>query len=254
MAVHIGRLEILRFMRRVLPPIIKERMVFETIFTEEDPWRLSSSDWELGRHRLQLRLIGDFRPDAREILEIGCAQGVFTSMLASTFVSARILATDISTRAIGLAKQRTYPSNVTFFQSDILTYIFKIPPAHYDVIVISEVIGHLRNRIPPKKLREFLHELVGKLAANGILVTSNRTTFEPIRPVWKRVIGALAGGSPYRESLGSYTDFLRSIMVEVSSRVFDECTIEVLKTREAIVRITDNDSARFDVTGVDMHK
>ena len=252
MAIHLGRLEILRLMRRVLHPLVKERMVFETIFTEEDPWQLSTSDWELGKYGLQLSLISDFRPDARKILEIGCAQGVFTSMLASRFVSARILATDISMRAISLAKQRTYAANVTFLRSDILTYISKIPPAYYDVV--SEVIGHLRDRIPPKKLRKFLLELAGKLAANGVLVTSNRTTFEPIRPIWKRVLPALVGGSPYPESLGSYTDFLRSIMVEVSSRAFDECTIAVLKPREASVRITDNYSAVLDVNRRDSTK
>ena len=254
MAIHLGRLEILRLMRRVLHPLVKERMVFETTFTEVDPWQLSTSDWELGKYGLQLSLISDFRLDASEILEIGCAQGVFTSMLASKFVSARILATDISMRAISLAKQRTYAANVTFLRSDILTYISKIPPAYYDVIVVSEVIGHLRDRIPPKKLREFLLELAGKLAANGVLVTSNRTTFEPIRPIWKRVIGALVGGSPYPESLGSYTDFLRAIMVEVSSRAFDECTIAVLKPREAPVRLTDNYSAVLDVNRRDSTK
>ncbi|MEO7685215.1 MAG: SAM-dependent methyltransferase [Gemmatimonadaceae bacterium] len=54
---------------------------FENLWKAGDPWRFESSECERQKYARQLELLSDRRYG--RVLEIGCAAGVFTRMLAT---------------------------------------------------------------------------------------------------------------------------------------------------------------------------
>ncbi|MGF7154744.1 class I SAM-dependent DNA methyltransferase [Novosphingobium gossypii] len=108
---------------------------FDGIFAaDEDPWDLASSDYEAAKFAHTHDVLADRR--YARALEIGCAHGVLTSLLAP--LCDRLLATDISARALALARKRAggHPG-VTFAH---MAFPHTTPdPADFDLVVLSEV-------------------------------------------------------------------------------------------------------------------
>jgi tRNA1(Val) A37 N6-methylase TrmN6 len=158
--------------------MIFSKKYFEERFKEEDPWKYFSSAYENRKYVRQIEVIKQYLPHSQSILEIGCAEGVHTLMLAREFPEASILGIDISKTAVERAKQNCkYCRNVNIIEVDVME-LFKqdcIPENTFDVIIQSESLHYLFPKL-------FIHlnlirylEFITKIMKNkGIFVTSNQ--------------------------------------------------------------------------------
>ncbi|HUV02366.1 MAG TPA: class I SAM-dependent methyltransferase [Desulfobacteria bacterium] len=70
---------------------------FDEKFEREDPWEFFTSDYEQRKYRRQIDVIKDhISGSLNAILEVGCAEGVHTRMLAKVFPYVEITGLDIS--------------------------------------------------------------------------------------------------------------------------------------------------------------
>jgi 2-polyprenyl-3-methyl-5-hydroxy-6-metoxy-1,4-benzoquinol methylase len=116
------------------------RAYFERRFAERDPWSYETSEYELTKYRRTLETIPAI--SGAKILEVGCAEGVFTAWLAERH--ADVLAVDICERALERAQHRcaALPS-VRFARLDIASTPVT---GTYDVVVCAEVLYYLHRR------------------------------------------------------------------------------------------------------------
>jgi 2-polyprenyl-3-methyl-5-hydroxy-6-metoxy-1,4-benzoquinol methylase len=116
------------------------RDYFERRFTVRDPWAYETSEYEITKYRRTLEAIPNVA--GAQILEIGCAEGVFTAWLAEK--GGDILAVDISERALIRAKQRcaAWP-DVRFACFDIARTPVR---GAFDVVLCAEVLYYLHRR------------------------------------------------------------------------------------------------------------
>ncbi len=173
-----------------LDPDIEERMAdFEEVFKEEDPWEYMSA-YEQRKYRETLALLPRRIGTA---LEVGCAEGVFTRMLAERVN--RLTAVDISPTAITRARARCAEiGNVEFRQFDL----FAPEPDElqdlegaFDVVVCGEVLYYAPDL---DALRRGLERLLAALKPDGSLVVvhANLVVDQPDQPGfdWDHLIGA----------------------------------------------------------------
>ena len=109
----------------------------EEMYEKEDPWNYVTCPEESDRFRSALHLLEKVRgivPFDRGF-EVGCAEGVFTIMLAPHCKS--LLAVDISTNALRRASERCAGTQVRFEQWDLST---SPAPADMDLVVIMDVL------------------------------------------------------------------------------------------------------------------
>jgi len=71
--------------------------------TLKDPWNFETSQYEQDRLNLLLEVVAQYPHES--ILEIGCAEGLFTDMLKE--ISGRVVAIDVSRTAIARAQKRS---------------------------------------------------------------------------------------------------------------------------------------------------
>lgn len=149
---------------RVLPRINREEAaIWEGIFSEEDPWNYKC-EYEQKKYAHTLELLP--RAPIRRAIEIGCAEGLFTEMLAPRV--RQLLALDISERALSRARERCKRfTNVSFECADINDYF---PAGTFDLIVCSEVLYYQRDRFAFKKLAR---HIARSLAPNGLLLMAH---------------------------------------------------------------------------------
>lgn len=96
-------------------------------------------------------------------LEIGCAEGLFTELLADRCDS--LLAVDISPIALARARaRRAWDERVRFAEWDLRVDPL---PATYDLIVVIHMLEYLRN---PLALRRARQKLVDGLRPGGYLL------------------------------------------------------------------------------------
>jgi len=174
----------------VLDPDIEERVAdFEEIFEQEDPWQYTSA-YEQRKYEETLALLPRHIGSA---LEIGCAEGVFTQMLAKRVD--RLTAVDISPTAIARARERCAElSNVEFRQLDLFTQETdegQDLAGKYDVVVCGEVLYYAPDF---DALRLGLRRAVAALKAGGSLVVvhANLVIDQPDQPGfdWDHLVGA----------------------------------------------------------------
>jgi SAM-dependent methyltransferase len=156
---------------------IFDRSYFEKEFEREDPWDLNGSSFEHRKYVRQIDLIKSLVESPASILEIGCAEGTHTAMLAGAFPAARVVAVDISRSALNRAgiHCRQY-SNIEFVEGDIDQLLKKqaLPLSHYSVVLQSEslyymFLGHLSRF----RLGGYVSDLMHAVAPNGIFLTCN---------------------------------------------------------------------------------
>ena len=110
--------------------------------TAPDPWGYTTNVRERERHLLAVRMLESVRPEGGfgRVLEIGCAEGAFTDMLAPLCHS--LVAVDFSEIALERArKRRSWTDRVTFRRWDLRADAI---PGHFDMIVIMDVLGYIR--------------------------------------------------------------------------------------------------------------
>ena len=181
---------------------------FEEVFKKEDPYGYFVCEWENKKYVRQIEAIKQYSPHPQNILEIGCAEGAHTMMLAGAFPEASILGIDITKTAVKRAKQNCeYCQNVNIIEADIIE-LFKqdhFPENTFDVIIQSESLYYLFPKLCIQlNLIHYLSTITKILKNNGIFVTSNQISIRtrPIMGTYYLILkhlGRLAQNSEYKE-------------------------------------------------------
>jgi ubiquinone/menaquinone biosynthesis C-methylase UbiE len=166
------------------------------------------------RYRFAGRFVQTPGPAAL-ILDAGCGSGYGTAELARHASGALIAGTDISTEAVGLARQR-YGADALFLQAACEALPF--PDAAFDLVVAFEVIEHL------DRWQELLTEARRVLKRSGILLVST-----PNRDYYAESRGS-AGPNPFHRHEFDYEEFRTALDV-----VFPHVRIWTQNHAEAIV-------------------
>jgi len=159
-----------------------DKKYFDKVFTSEDPWRYSLSEYERNKYLRQLEAIRKFCPQPQSILEMGCAEGVFTAMLADAFPQTKITGVDISPTAIERAREKyNNLSNAEFIEADAIQCFLGglLPNRRFDVIVQSESLHYIFVRLVfQQKLHSYLKGISYRLNKDGIFVTCNEINIQ----------------------------------------------------------------------------
>ncbi|MCA6107988.1 nodulation methyltransferase NodS [Bradyrhizobium cenepequi] len=140
----------------------KKYQLLEQELSSDDPWRLDGNPFERERHTQMLRLSLS-QGGITNALEVGCAAGAFTEMLAPH--CQRLTVVDVMPRAIGRACQRTKRwSHITWIASDIQQFS---TPELFDLIVVAEILYYLEDIT---EMRAVIRNLMRMLAPGGHLV------------------------------------------------------------------------------------
>ena len=148
------------------------------MFTKEDPWRYFSCEYEKGKYVRQIEAVKQYALHPQNILEIGCAEGAHTLMLARAFPEASILGIDVSKTVVKRAKENCKCcQNVNIIEADIIE-LFKqahFPENTFDVIIQSELLYYLFPELFIQlELIHYLRSITKIMKNNGIFVTSNQ--------------------------------------------------------------------------------
>lgn len=104
-----------------------------------------------------------WKPQAREILEVGCGEGAVTERLAIAYPDARITAIDITPRVGRLYRG---PADRVEFRQCTVQEIAAQEPGKFDLAMIADVVHHV-----PRELRKGLLDACrDSLAPGGSLI------------------------------------------------------------------------------------
>jgi trans-aconitate methyltransferase len=104
-------------------------------------------------------VIGQWAPDARNILEVGCGEGAVTERLRDRYPQAQITAIDVTPRLGRLFRGET--ERVRFIQAPVQE-IAASQPHSFDLVILSDVLHHV-----PLPLRDSLLAAIGQALAPG---------------------------------------------------------------------------------------
>ncbi len=145
----------------------------------EDPWDYATVSYQRERIRCEVAMLDAARGKAHfgRALEVGCAEGIFTEILAPLCDS--LLAVDISQVALGRARrQLSADQHVRFAELDLRVDPL---PGSYDVIVIVHTLEYIRN---PYYVRRARTKLVNGLRPGGYLLLGTMKTDETTENAW----------------------------------------------------------------------
>ena len=145
----------------------------------EDPWDYASVSYQGSRIRAEVEMLDAVRGEARfgKALEVGCAEGMFTEMLAPRCES--LLAVDISAVALARARQRLGGVEHVRFEAWDLR-VDPIPDT-YDLIVMIHALEYIRNPIYVRRARA---KLVEGLRPGGYLLVGTMKVAEMYEDAW----------------------------------------------------------------------
>jgi 2-polyprenyl-3-methyl-5-hydroxy-6-metoxy-1,4-benzoquinol methylase len=149
----------------------KARAFFDDIWSRGDIWQLETSEFEQAKYRCQLDLLGP-GPHGRA-LEIGCASGCFSRLLASQ--GDQVVALDVSPLAIQRARElaaRAGDSTVDFRVANVMEFD-PAPDGPWDLVVMSETIYYLGWLYPFWDVGWMAKQLFEATAPGGRLLMAN---------------------------------------------------------------------------------
>lgn len=177
-------------------PALRARGPFEALFASaEDPWEYGRSAYEENKYRQILELLPARK--FRKALEIGCAEGHFTALLAPRVEE--LVAADVSRIALERAARRCRDlANVSLLRLDLMLDPF---PSGLDLLIVGEVLYYVPGLAD---LRVVARKLTAALAPGGYLVSAHAhilvddpesTGFDWGLPFGGKVIGEVLGES-----------------------------------------------------------
>ena len=111
---------------------------FERLYAADgDPWDFATSEYEAGKYRRTLEILGDRR--FARALEVGCSIGVFTAQLAAR--CDKLVAIDVSARALAAARERLAGDERVELRRAMCPE--QTPPGDWDLVVCAEVLYYL---------------------------------------------------------------------------------------------------------------
>lgn len=136
------------------------RRYFDWWHRTPDPWRLGTDAYERRKYETTLGEVPGL--PYRRILEVGCAEGVFTDVLVGRFPDAEVTGIDISTRALDRARERA--GRARFVHADLLSHGLE---EGFDLVFCAETLYYVGRA---DRLRRASERLTGLLADGGVLV------------------------------------------------------------------------------------
>ncbi|MBH5372224.1 nodulation methyltransferase NodS [Bradyrhizobium glycinis] len=169
----------------------KNRQLLERELAVDDPWRFDSSSFEQERYA-QMLTMSRRSGDVACALEVGCAAGSFTEMLAP--LCKRLTVVDVMPQAIERAQRRTRKwSHIKWVTCDIQRFS---TTEKFDLIVVAEVLYYLKDVF---EMHAAIRNLVGMLAPNGALIFGSARDATCER--WQHAAGAETMIALFNESL-----------------------------------------------------
>jgi len=148
--------------------------LFEKTFENTDPWGFESWEYEKRKYHEQVLLLGERKFD--KVLEIGCAEGVFTEQLSA--LAREVVGLDIAKLAVKRARQRLRGLSGVRVERGSITNHPLTPD--YDLIVASEVLYYLSEGHGRAHLDLVCRKLFGALIPGGLFLMSN--WYDPAQP------------------------------------------------------------------------
>lgn len=145
----------------------------------EDPWDYATVSYQRDRIRTEVEMLDVIRGSGRfaNALEVGCAEGMFTELLAERCDA--LLAVDISPVALARARQRLRAQeHVRFAELDLRVDPL---PETYDLIVVIHALEYIRNPIHVRRAR---NKLVNGLRPGGYLLVGTMKVTEMHENAW----------------------------------------------------------------------
>jgi SAM-dependent methyltransferase len=154
-----------------------DKAYFEKIFKKGTPWGYSSSRYEKVKYTRQIEIMKRFIPDARNILEIGCAEGTHTAMIAQAYPNTHILCLDIAPTAVEKARRNCEQyQNIEIIEADIIELLKQqyFSPERFDIVVQSESLYMLFPRLVfTLAIYSYFRDMKDIMKKSGIFVTTN---------------------------------------------------------------------------------
>ncbi len=144
-------------------PELDRQAYWEQVFQTPDPWNYTSP-YEQLKYEQTLSLLPDDKPSTA--LELACAEGLFTQMLAPKVE--RLIAADISSTALKRAEERC--GNFGTIEFRRLDLVEDPLPQDLALIVCSEVLYYLHDR---DRLAEIAQKFHDALKPGGRLLTAH---------------------------------------------------------------------------------
>jgi len=166
---------------RLAPPLTKPVAVEQFYDAGGDPFGFDVNPDEQIKFHRTLEVCGE--GNLGRVLEIGCAVGSLTELLATR--ASHVLAIDISSAAIAQVKQRL--SHLPNVQPETRTLPRQFPEGHFDLIIASDVLYYLSL----DELRLCLVQIEAALSPGGALVAVDYT----------RRVGTLIDGNELHDFL-----------------------------------------------------
>lgn len=145
----------------------------------EDPFNYMTTPSERVRFDQQAKLLDSIRKGGcfQHALEIGCAEGIFTEMLAERSKSLVVL--DISPTALAKTRQRKNWGDCLHFQEWDLKH--DSVPGTFDLIVAAGVLEYLQEL---GKFRKVRAKLIAALHPGGYLLLQSTKTNPVVENAW----------------------------------------------------------------------
>jgi len=145
----------------------------------EDPWRYTTDPYQTARISSEIAMLDAVRGAMPFVkaLEIGCAEGIFTEMLASRCDS--LLAVDLSPVALARARRRLGANECIRLKEWDLR--LDPVPDTYDLIVVIHALEYIRNPIIACKVRQ---KLISGLRLGGYFLVGTMMGGEIHESAW----------------------------------------------------------------------
>ncbi|PWE77215.1 SAM-dependent methlyltransferase [Bradyrhizobium sp. SUTN9-2] len=165
--------------------------LLELELAADDPWRLDGGLFEQERYAQMLRMSCGSGVTA-SALEVGCAAGAFTELLAP--LCERLTVVDVMPQAIERARLRTSKwSHITWVTCDIQRFS---TTEQFDLIVVAEVLYYLKD---VGEMHAAIRNLVSMLAPSGTLIFGSAR--DELCRLWGHAAGAETAIALFNESL-----------------------------------------------------
>lgn len=141
--------------------------------SDVDPWNFESSDYERKKYAKTIEVISNRK--LCNVLELGCANGVFTALLAPYCI--KLLAVDFNKTILRSARKRcTNFSQCTFLEWDITK---GLPESNLDAIFLSEIGYYFDYDL----LDKIFYDILMALRPGGVFVMVHWTSYVQSYPL-----------------------------------------------------------------------
>jgi SAM-dependent methyltransferase len=170
---------LLEFKNTLIDSSERDRAALEAEFhTQVDPYGFSR-DLEQFRFRRALEMLGETKQHGKfaRVFEIGCAEGMFTEMLAPYCQS--LVSVDLSTIALDRARERCSSlTNVEFGEWDVRRDPIR---DSFDLIVATGVLEYIQR---PTVLRQVRDKLATAMKPGSYLLLGNTVSANKVEKSW----------------------------------------------------------------------